>query len=252
MTAIRHVTPCSPKHTLPPCLCQCSCMPSSVHSDQTFVEELVRLPGCFLCYTPAVDAPAVSELPALSNGYITFGSFNNLAKVTQQVRLLPALAANPKCIPLPVSRPVLLASVTRPAWSKGSCMRLTTHYVCPTSVSLQKGHVVHEHLVKQHARVVAPQNQFCRCAPSYAPITHGPHTLQHAMLLANAGHQVLGQDLAEGAWVATGAEEQALCLRDCKGVCGPPLLTTGVLLQQSCGCEALAGGGCCFAARAGH
>lgn len=98
MTAIRHVTPCFPKHTLPPCLCQCSCMPSSVHSDQTFVEELVRLPGCFLCYTPAVDAPAVSELPALSNGYITFGSFNNLAKVTQQVRLLPAQAVNPRCI----------------------------------------------------------------------------------------------------------------------------------------------------------
>ena len=96
MIAIRHVTPCSPKQTLPTSLCQCSCMPPSVHSDQTFVEELVRLPGCFLCYTPAIDAPAVSELPALSNGYITFGSFNNLAKVTQQVRSLPAQAVNPK------------------------------------------------------------------------------------------------------------------------------------------------------------
>mmetsp|Transcript_37645 Transcript_37645/g.111342 ORF Transcript_37645/g.111342 Transcript_37645/m.111342 type:complete len:770 (-) Transcript_37645:253-2562(-) len=52
---------------------------------QTFVEELVRLPGCFLCYTPAHDAPEVSSLPALSNGYVTFGSFNNLAKITSQV-----------------------------------------------------------------------------------------------------------------------------------------------------------------------
>jgi len=34
-------------------------------TEQTFVEELVRLPGCFLCYTPAPDAPPVAPLPAL-------------------------------------------------------------------------------------------------------------------------------------------------------------------------------------------
>ncbi len=55
---------------------------------QTFVEELVRMPGCFLCYTPAVDAPEISELPALRNGFVTFGSFNNLAKITSQVGMM--------------------------------------------------------------------------------------------------------------------------------------------------------------------
>ena len=54
-------------------------------TEQSFVEELIRLPGCFLCYTPAFDAPEVSPLPALELGFITFGSFNALAKITPQV-----------------------------------------------------------------------------------------------------------------------------------------------------------------------
>lgn len=53
---------------------------------QTFVEELVRLPRCFLCYTPAQDAPPVEPSPAAAAGFVTFGSFNNLAKITPEVR----------------------------------------------------------------------------------------------------------------------------------------------------------------------
>ncbi|KAK6139823.1 hypothetical protein DH2020_026438 [Rehmannia glutinosa] len=49
------------------------------------VEELVRLPDSFLCYTPSPEAGPVSPAPALSNGFVTFGSFNNLAKITPRV-----------------------------------------------------------------------------------------------------------------------------------------------------------------------
>lgn len=52
---------------------------------QKQVEELVRLSKCFLCYTPSPEAGVVSPSPALSNGFITFGSFNNLAKITPKV-----------------------------------------------------------------------------------------------------------------------------------------------------------------------
>lgn len=56
-----------------------------LETQQTFVEELVHLPGCFLCYTPAHNAPPVGPPPAQELGFVTFGSFNALAKITPEV-----------------------------------------------------------------------------------------------------------------------------------------------------------------------
>ncbi|KAK4777548.1 hypothetical protein SAY87_017735 [Trapa incisa] len=52
---------------------------------QKYVEELIRLPKCFLCYTPSPEAGPISPAPVISNGFVTFGSFNNLAKITPKV-----------------------------------------------------------------------------------------------------------------------------------------------------------------------
>jgi predicted O-linked N-acetylglucosamine transferase (SPINDLY family) len=51
-------------------------------TDAFYTEKLVRLPEAFFCYRPSPDAPPVGELPALASGHVTFGSFNNFAKVT--------------------------------------------------------------------------------------------------------------------------------------------------------------------------
>jgi protein O-GlcNAc transferase len=53
---------------------------------QSFVEKLVRLPGCFLSYTPSAEAPPVAPAPCMTAGFVTFGCFNALAKVTPRVR----------------------------------------------------------------------------------------------------------------------------------------------------------------------
>ena len=53
--------------------------------DAHYTETLIRLPGSFLCYRPDDDAPDVSEPPYSNNGYVTFGSFNNLSKINNNV-----------------------------------------------------------------------------------------------------------------------------------------------------------------------
>jgi len=63
-------------------------------ADQWATEELVRLPGSFLCYQPSPYAPPVGHLPAASRGAVTFGSFNNLAKINERVVALWAKVVN--------------------------------------------------------------------------------------------------------------------------------------------------------------
>jgi predicted O-linked N-acetylglucosamine transferase (SPINDLY family)/predicted SAM-dependent methyltransferase len=54
-------------------------------SDALHTEELVRLPSGFLCFFPPPDSPEVEALPSARRGFVTFGSFNNLAKITPRV-----------------------------------------------------------------------------------------------------------------------------------------------------------------------
>ncbi|MDH5258130.1 MAG: glycosyltransferase, partial [Gammaproteobacteria bacterium] len=48
-------------------------------------EKLARLDDVFLCFSPQSSCPTVSESPFEKNGFITFGSFNNMAKINDDV-----------------------------------------------------------------------------------------------------------------------------------------------------------------------
>ena len=47
-----------------------------------YLEETVNLPGGMFCFTPIKEDPPVGPLPALEKGYVTYGSFNNCAKIS--------------------------------------------------------------------------------------------------------------------------------------------------------------------------
>ena len=51
-------------------------------ADKLHSEKLYRLPASQWCYAPPTDTPPVAQLPALRNGYITYGSFNAFTKVS--------------------------------------------------------------------------------------------------------------------------------------------------------------------------
>ena len=50
--------------------------------ESTFSERMLRMPDGYVCYSPPAHAPDVVAAPAASNNFVTFGCFNNIAKIT--------------------------------------------------------------------------------------------------------------------------------------------------------------------------
>lgn len=59
------------------------CIPKE--QEHLYTEKVIHLPDDFLCYTAPDFAPKVAPLPAEQNGFVTFGSFNQLVKSTVEV-----------------------------------------------------------------------------------------------------------------------------------------------------------------------
>lgn len=53
--------------------------------ESCYTEKLVRLPDDYICFLPAPYMPEVADLPAKKNGFMTFGCFNNPAKVNDEI-----------------------------------------------------------------------------------------------------------------------------------------------------------------------
>ena len=53
-------------------------------TEKDYSEKLYRLPNNFLCFTGEEETEVVTEIPLNRNNYITFGSFNNFSKITEE------------------------------------------------------------------------------------------------------------------------------------------------------------------------
>ena len=56
-----------------------------VNEEHHFSEKIKRLPETYFCFTQPNVSLEINELPAIKNGHITFGCFNNFSKVNEEV-----------------------------------------------------------------------------------------------------------------------------------------------------------------------
>ena len=54
-------------------------------TNQKYSEAVWRLPECFINYVPRDYSPAISAYPSVTQATITFGCFNNLSKITEEM-----------------------------------------------------------------------------------------------------------------------------------------------------------------------
>lgn len=88
-------------------------------AERYYAERLMRLPTSFWCFNPLEKTPEVQPTPAERNGFVTFGCFGNISKISQRVLSLWARIMRE----LPDSRLVLKAITFQDEEAKESIRR---------------------------------------------------------------------------------------------------------------------------------
>jgi predicted O-linked N-acetylglucosamine transferase (SPINDLY family) len=113
------------------------------------VETVMRLPDCYVCYAPPAYAPEVGTLPALARGHVTFGCFNNLAKINRAVVALWSELLKR----LPDAELVMKTHQLDDAGTRQNCAALfAAHGVDPKRVDLL-GKSMHRALLQEYNRI---------------------------------------------------------------------------------------------------
>ena len=172
----------------------------------SFSETIWRLPETRLCFTPPNVPVNVGLLPALGNGHVTFGCFNNLTKMTDEVVYLWAqiLASVPNSRLLLKAKQFIQLSARRRVYERFFC-----HNIGPGRLILE-GPVARANYLAAYNRVDIALDPF--------PYTGGTTTVEALWMgvpvLTLAGGQFLarqGVGLLMNAglpeWVATDKDD---------------------------------------------
>jgi len=113
-------------------LCDRYVLPASEAAQ--FVEKPWYLPETRLCFTPPREEITLGALPALTQGHLTFGSFNNLTKMNEAVVALWARILHA----VPASRLFLKTKqLNDPAMRQATLARFAAHGVSPDRFTLE-------------------------------------------------------------------------------------------------------------------
>lgn len=119
-------------------------------TESQFVEPIVRLPQGRFCYTPVPFAPTeVAPPPCVANGFVTFGCFNNSAKLNP--RVLATWAAILQAVP--TARLVLKWRTFEDAALRDAVTAaFETHGIDPARLTL-RGASFHADLLREYADI---------------------------------------------------------------------------------------------------
>lgn len=166
-------------------------------------ESIARLPHCQWCYSPDENSPAVSPAPAIANGYVTFGAFHNLAKITPELleqwgRILDGV---------PDSRLVIVV------WGKRPAMAIQETFlrrgIAPGRVSILDPMPHQEFLsVCEKIDIVLDSHPYCGGTTSFESLWMGvPLVTQTGQTATSRGGASILSSLGLNDWIADGPED---------------------------------------------
>lgn len=181
---------------------------SSPPEQANYRETPLYLPGCRFCYQPPAHAPDPAPAPSLQRGHVTFGSFNNYAKLNDAVVALWAAVLQQ----VPTARLVLKTAELEDAALQASCrQRFAAHGIDPARLDL-RGYSPHAAMLAEYADVDIALDPF--------PFTGGMTTLEALWMgvpvltlagdsmVSRQGAAILGT-LGLQDWIATSPEDYA-------------------------------------------
>ena len=180
---------------------------STAESARYFSEQLARLPHTRFCYEPDDYAPEVAPLPSASGGPLTFGCFNNAAKLNEEVIALWARVLHA----VPDSRLLLKARpFGDPACVADFRARFAVHGIAAERLQLQPFSYRHRELLAAYHEIDIALDPFPFTGglTSFEALWMGVPvlTLPGSSLVSRQTYAML-QNLDLGDWAAASAED---------------------------------------------